>query len=239
MAIGGGFGGLGGLGGMGASFPTRYTAPESQAVGYLPDADTWKSEWQKRYDAEAARRGQGARAAGPSKQDFIAQQLRSAAAAPDPTLTWQLEKDIPAFTDYFMGGKGYGSAMGDVAKFGLGDATYNEIMNYKPRAATAGYQPNFSGLNAERDQMTPLFASQTRQQQAYNGMMGNGQENGVIGPEYTAPDFGQVNGDFGQGEMGAQAPAVDMSWSNGVYSPLPGASGVYGASNPTARRWGI
>jgi hypothetical protein len=60
----------GGFGGFGASFPTRINAPQSQTVEN-PIAGMshkgWEGDWQNRYNAEEARRGQGASAATPGR----------------------------------------------------------------------------------------------------------------------------------------------------------------------------
>ena len=82
--------------------------------------------------------------------------------------------------------------------------------------------------------------NQTAQQQAYNGMIGNGQLNGILGSDYSAPGFGQVNGQTTNPYSPNSGNGVDMSWSSGVYNPSTNnQTGVY---NPTAnsfKQWGL
>jgi hypothetical protein len=235
----GGAGGLGGLGGMGTSFPARHAAPNSQTVDYMPVATDWLSDWQARYDAEEARRGQGASAGGPSKEDYI----RSVLGSTTPSnVTWQPEKDIPAFTNHLMTGGQlyYGDAKigEEVARYSLGDSLYNQLRNYTPAPASPGYQPDFTALNAEKQKMQPLFEAQTANTQAYQNMTGNGMIGGVLGPGYEAPNFGQVNGEFGQSTAGAQT-GLDMNWTDGAYKPGGSGSGVYAPNPYNTIRWGL
>jgi hypothetical protein len=80
------------------------------------------------------------------------------------------------------------------------------------------YTPDFTRLNDEKTQMLPAMQNQDRLQQAYNSMMGWNQLNGVMSPNYTNPNFGQINGDFGQSMMGdpayQQSKNGILDWSN-------------------------
>lgn len=230
-----------GLGGLGASYPARFGAPNSQAVDYLPDAKDWLGNWQSRFDAEEARRGQGATAAGPSKEQYISGVLGGLGQPAGP-VTWQPEKDVSAFTNHLIGGgqlyHGSGKVGEEVARFALGDSLYDQLRNYTPAAASPGYQPNFSALNAEKSAMAPRFEAQTANAQAYDNMLGNGMVGGVIGPGYEAPDFGQVTGEFGQSTAGAQ-PNLGMGWTDGAYKPGGTNSGVYAPNPYNTVRWGL
>ena len=237
-------GNLGALGSMGASYPSRFNAPKSSVIDVLPDAQTWMKDWQARYDAEAARRGQGASAGGPSQEEYIRTVLTS--TQPSGPVTWQPGKDVDAFTRHLTtGGQLYygdGQVGEEVARHALGNSLYDQLRNYKPAAPSAGYVPNFTALNAEKNKMTPLFSAQTRQQQAHDSMVGNNQQNGVIGEGYTAPNFGQIDGDFGQSGMGAQANqqnSIDMSWTDGTYNPQGSGGGVYSGPSRRKTEWGL
>jgi hypothetical protein len=104
-------------------------------------------------------------------------------------------------------------------------------------AGDPGYTPDFTALNAEKDRMKPLAENQIRQQQAFDMMNGWGQQNAVMGPEYTQAGFGQVTGETNIAAPAMGQAAFDLSggnegistdWLTGVYNPQQGQSvGVY------------
>lgn len=242
--------------GLGSSFPMRYEAPESTSVAYLPDAETWQTDWEKRRAAEAAR---ARSATAPMAQGF--DNSGYLAANPDVANpnSWQFGMPTAPVGAYHYGAHGAGEgrtgsnfdaakylqlnpdvaaavARGEFASaadhFGRHGWTEGRAVNMT--AGSPGYKPNYAALNAEQDRMMPLFESQIAQQQAYNNMIGNGQQNAVIGPGYTDPNFGQVDGQIGDGKPPA-VPGVDPSWSSGVYNP----QGTYDPQRKSGWGWGL
>jgi hypothetical protein len=229
------FGGLGGLGGRASSFPQRSGAPTSNIVEALPfeNQDDWLADWQARYDAEARRARGGS--AGRSKEDYI----RSVLGSTTPSnVTWQPEKDIPALTSHLINGGGMyyddPQTAAQVASFALGDSMYDQLRNYTPAPAGPGYQANFTALNAEKQKMLRAYEARTRNQQAYDSMLNNGQIHGIIGPGYTNPNFGSVSGQEGAAQL-PQIDGVNMDWASGVYNPQR-ASGMYGSTGRTYKQ---
>lgn len=236
------FGSLGGLGGMGASYPTRPAPPTSTTVDYMPDAATWLADWQSRYNAEEARRGQGARAAGPSREAYLRDQIGNWGGG--GKLTWQGGKDVSAMTDHFLGGESYSTAgrgtETQVLRELMGNSLYNKLAGYKPDPGSRGYVPNFTALNAEKAKMQPGFEAQTANTQAYENLLGNGMLGGILTDGYELPDFSQVTGDFGQIDAGkGQNTGVDMGWTDGAYRPGTAQSGVYAPNPYNTIRWGL
>jgi hypothetical protein len=113
-----------------------------------------------------------------------------------------------------------------------------------------GYTPDFTALNAEKDRLQPMAQNQIRQQQAYNMMDGFGQQNAVMGDDYTAAGFGQVSGETNPFAPAMGQAAFDLSggndgistdWLSGVYDPQKGqAAGVYRPQQNNAMGgWGL
>jgi hypothetical protein len=93
--------------------------------------------------------------------------------------------------------------------------------------------PDTSALDAEREKMMRAYETRTRNQQAYDSMLNNGQVNALIGPDYSNANFGSVSG-----QGAAQLPeieGVNMDWASGVYNPQQ-ASGMYGSSGRTYKQ---
>ena len=124
--------------------------------------------------------------------------------------------------------------------FGLHGRTEGRNVAQQTQTRTvgsAGYTPDFSLLNAERDQFEPLWQNQQRQQQAFNMMEGQGQRFGMMGEDYVNPGFGQVSGevnpfspDMGAGRAAVQGAndGISTDWLTGVYDPTQmQAMGVY------------
>jgi hypothetical protein len=252
-----GFGSLGGLGGrpggFGASFPTRGGAPNSQTVDYLGPQEEWQADFNSRWQAEARKaaaavmRSPAGRPDAPTGdpnwtdstgistgwgvgvdpiQEIMANRDKYNASAIVPTYGWTMTSGADpnyhptaptptwGLTTEINGYQGQS-----------GPGTPPRIVNdvWDP-----GYTPDFSALEQERKQMLARYDAQGRNQQAYDWMLGGGQINGIIGPEYTNPNFGQI---------GAQTPEVpegtDMAWAADVYRP----GDTFTAPRPTSKGW--
>lgn len=234
------FGGLGGLGG--SSYPTRTAAPNSQTLSYLPYADEWRDNWQDAYEHW--------RTIGPSTNTRMVELL-------------------PGAADYKPGSAG-GSALAEIAAANGGKlpTMYTSTAPTEASHKVAVTTPDLRYLQApamlayledKKRQMMPLMEAQTTNQQAFDSMNGWGQQNAVIGPDYTRPNFGTINGDFGQTLMGEPMLQQDRpgftggnfadpealagmsdpwSWTSGVFNPQDGVTGVYGGSGTAdQRRW--
>ena len=78
--------------------------------------------------------------------------------------------------------------------------------------------------------------NQTAQQQAYNGMLDQGQKNGVMGPGYSNPGFGRVDGQA-QNPYSVDPGSNNMNWAAG-YDVAP--TGVYDPLQQTQETfWGL
>jgi hypothetical protein len=112
-----------------------------------------------------------------------------------------------------------------------------------------GYRPDFSALEAEKNMLKPLSENQIRQQQAYNKMIGFGQENAVMGRDYTNAGFGQISGQtnpygaemgMGQAMLDGAVDGVSNDFMSGVYDPrTQQASGVYRPPGSTGGLGGL
>lgn len=98
--------------------------------------------------------------------------------------------------------------------------------------------PEYARMMAEMQAaMQKRQEAQTANQQAYDGMLGQGQKNAVMGPGYANPGFGRVDGN-------AQNPYAVSSQANGNpafagYQP-PDISGVYDPIAQTKELfWGL
>lgn len=207
-------------GGFGSSFPSRGGAPDSQTVDYLRPQDEWQSDFDARWGAEASR----ARAPGFAPMQFDASQ--------------------PGY--YEMPGKTMPPANPNAGRFS-GDPTLPPLPTHQqaptrisidsltPQSGQydPGYTPDFSALNAEKDQMTQRYDAFQRQNQAYNVMNGNGMLNGVLSDAYAGPNYGQINTAGGTGVGQDPTSGVNMDWT-GVYNPQTGS----GAVGQARRGWG-
>ena len=78
--------------------------------------------------------------------------------------------------------------------------------------------------------------NQTAQQQAYNGMVGQGQKNGIMGESYTTPGFGRVDGQA-QNPYAVNSGGNNMGWASGFGNE---ATGVYDPIKQTQKTfWGL
>lgn len=221
-----GFGAFGGLGGLGA--PMRNATPNSNMVaspfadwGGSPEA--WQADWQKRYDAEAAKaraptgyktqlvpgaEGYDAKAAAPFHEQTRNQMLTDlfgdnaaqagAAIAADPTLANSLQWFSPESFNFAPHGA----------------SAVSESYDYDP-----GYSPDFSALTAEKERLTPLVEPQLRQQQAYDWMQAGQQENALMSPHYANAGFNTITGMSNPNAGPGQIDGVGMDWAKGVYDP--------------------
>lgn len=231
------FGSLGGLGGRSMSFPTRPAAPTSEGVEYLPDYATWGADWNARRKAlETPPDPVGPRPAAPTAdggaggwgvgvdpvQWAQANQHLYRAGTPIPEMGWSFN----------TGGDPNYHPTAPTASYGL-----NYTTSMGGNTGIAPYVPDFSALDAERVRMMPLFQNQTRQQQGYDSMRGWGQENAVMGADYTSPTFGQITGDPTGGQGASPLSGIGQGALNGVYNPGATSAGVYGSSRRSS--WGL
>ena len=97
--------------------------------------------------------------------------------------------------------------------------------------------PEWNRLKNEMDAaMQFRQQNQTAQQQAYNGMLDQGQKNGVMGPGYSNPGFGRVDGQA-QNPYSVDPGSNNMNWAAG-YDAAP--TGVYDPLQQTQETfWGL
>jgi hypothetical protein len=289
-----GFGGFGTFGGQrNTSFPMRQNPPQERVVtdpfAGMNGASGWETDWQNRFNEEAAREGEGASAGTPGT--LVGQQFDNAgylAANQDVTnqANWQPEVGAAVFgSNLPIGALHYGawgqnenrsgvnfdanayltrnpdvaqavnagqfsSAQDHFAKFGWNEGR-DVAQTYIPGSpGSPGYTPDFTGLNAEKDRLQPMAQNQIRQQQSFDMMNGWGQENAVMGDDYTAAGFGQVSGetnpygaDMGQAafDLSGGNDGISTDWLSGVYDPQQGqAAGVYRPQQNNAMGgWGL
>lgn len=250
-----GFGSLGGLGGrpggFGASFPSRSGSPNSQVVDYLRPQDEWQKDWDARRAAEAAK------ARAPSWSNSAPEAPSGALGWQDTSGIGRNIAPNVGSPEWFQANRGLFGEGAPIAEMAWsfqtgGDPNYAAdapIANYglmhsfngpgqsSPTAAPPnvvqstydpGYTPDFTALNREREQMMGRYDAQARNQQAYDGMMGNGQINGILGANYSDPNFGQVVGATPQGPS-----QEDMAWADGLYNP----TGTYGTAPSRTNGW--
>ncbi|MHA6684500.1 hypothetical protein [Mesorhizobium sp. A556] len=211
-----GFGGLGGLGG--SSYPQRSGSPASKQV--MSDTE-FTNDWQSRLDA--------------IPQTVDAFGLRDVQLVPGSTgynadfakqFIPQVERAASQFgglapdSQYYTGGGG-SHVLSDQTVM-VGQETNPEYLAMLQQAQQAQQQ---RGEN------------QTRQQQAYGSMNGWGQLNGVMGANYTDPNFGQISGQAGGPLTAPTMPdGVDPSWTSGVFDPSGGLTGVYGPNTSSKKQ---
>lgn len=241
--------GLGGLGGRAMSFPTRPNyAPDSQVVDFIPNQEAWTADWQARYDAEKAK----ARAPSTITNTGVAGNLRPAPVNPVPYGDGSaFFSDLRSVTPPSSGRPNImppGSAPAPVGPSAFDPQRYfSDLTSLQPPGGSRptvyndyidpGYTPDFTALNAEKASMMPVFENQNRQQQGYDSMRGWGQENAVMGPDYTNPNFGQISGDPINGQGASPLSGVGQGAMNGVYNPEGSYAGVFG--NFRRSNWGL
>lgn len=235
-----GFGGLGGLGG--SSYPQRFGSPNSEQIK-TPD------EYQK------------------EQQAWIDQMMGKASRVADRDLYREAGGSAYSnFLGDYGNGKGVSEVNAKylgLAPIDNRDAWVNAGSSMKVANPTGGnfnlsnwIEPEFAAaqqrqaadmaaIQKQIDERTATFntdmaqrgENQTRQQQSYDSMNGWGQLNGVMGPNYTDPNFGQISGQAGGPLTAPTMPnGVDPSWTSGVFDPSGGLTGVYGANNSTKKQ---
>lgn len=235
-----GFGSLGGLGGrsggFGASFPSRSGAPNSQVVDYLRPQDEWQKDWDARYAAEQGRARAPGMVFNPGPETNLRPGAPTGAADwTDPTgISTNWGAGVNPFSasrpDAPTGAPGWVDSTGISNNWGMpsnpnavAPTVYNDTFD-------AGYVPDFTALNKEREQMMGRYDAQARNQQAYDWMNGGGQINGILGPNYSDPNFGQIVGAQPQGPS-----QEEMAWADGLYNP----TGTYGTAPARNSGWSI
>lgn len=216
-------------GGFGASFPSRGgQMPGSQVVDYLRPQAEWESDWTSRRAAEEARASKPALRQSsavdpisiyndPNGWNMTANGGTSTGRPTAPT-----PDNLGTFSDPFASDPFSNPGPRPTAP------TPDNIGSFSTEVVP-GYTPDFSGLDAEREQMMGRYNQQAINQQSYDAMSGNGQINGVLGPNYADPNFGQVTG----AQMNGGQPEGDMAWADGLYNP----SGSYSTAPLNPKGW--
>jgi hypothetical protein len=199
-----------GFGGLGATYPTRYGQPTSQAVDYLAPQDQWQKDWDQRYSSLAA---------------------TSRAATPDQWV---------GINDYAGGPQAYLQALHDPStQYRTTPSADGNGLSLSQIfvPGQAAVTPDFSGLNAEKDKMAPVYNNQAAQQQAYNGMLGNGQLNAIPGADYSVPGFGQITGNSNPYSVDVPS-GVNLPQGSGTYGAGQ-QTGVYNPQQTSKQYWGL
>lgn len=99
--------------------------------------------------------------------------------------------------------------------------------------------PEYARIMAEMQAaMQQRQESQTAQQQAYNGQLGQGQKNGVMGDNYSTPGFGRVDGQS-KNPYAINSGSNNMDWASG-YDGQQQMTGVYDPVKQTQETfWGL
>jgi hypothetical protein len=212
------FGGLGGLGGRASSFPQRSGAPTSNIVEALPfeNQDDWLADWQRRYGEAMS-----AANSGYWRDSTTAPERSGAGDAEHP-----FRQNEHPWRDTGSSAEWLGSAIGSTRP-------PEDYRTWRSEWVDTSGAPDTRALDAERERMNLAYENRTRNQQAYDSMLNNGQVNGLIGPGYSNANFGSVSG-----QGAAQLPeieGVNMDWASGVYNPQQ-ASGMYGSTGRTYKQ---
>jgi len=212
--------GFGGFGGLGSSFPMRFGSPESQRI--LSDQE-FNTGWQNKISAEASARADATKNLG---QQYAASSVFQGGDRPTVYNDAAVNSFVKSANNSVNGG------LADRSNTGQNQTQFNRTLgNLGLDGAYSQMQPDMS------QQLQQQYAlekqqreqGQVAQQQAYNGMIGNGQLNGILGADYTTPGFGQINGQTTNPYAINNAPAgVNMDWTKaagtaqntGVYDPL-------------------
>jgi hypothetical protein len=253
--------------------PMRQNAPQERVVNDpfagMGGATGWQGDWQNRFNQEASR----ARAPTPgvlTPQSFTDQQylgsnpdvaaavsggaFRSAAdhfgqsgfgeSRVGSNFDEQTYLDMYPEVAAAVAGGAFSSGADHFGKYQgvFGDLKVNRAMV----GGDPGYTPNFSALNAEKDRLNPMAENQIRQQQSFDQMRGFGQDNAVMGQDYTNPGFGQISGqanpygaDMGMGQavLEGVVDGVSPDFMSGVYDPT--AQQATGAYKPPGSTGGL
>lgn len=147
-------------------------------------------------------------------------------------------------TQYFGAGQptgGYGTSVSDVGPGGA--SMHGQVLTGDPSGLgmVTKYRqeanPEWQRIKNEMEAaMQFRQQNQTAQQQAYNGMLDQGQKNGVMGPGYSNPGFGRVDGQA-QNPYSVDPGSNNMNWAAG-YDVAP--TGVYDPLQQTQETfWGL
>ncbi|MCZ4270891.1 hypothetical protein [Maritalea porphyrae] len=203
-----GFGNPNGFGGMGAnrpSFPMRQSHPYSTRVD---SDDEFVNDWQSNAPS---------RLIGGSEPEYGYQMLGGAYTETQGTPTTITNADG---TVQMLGG-------GVSTEQGTPSVERTIINPGTPQTENPEYAEYMDRFN---NAVTLRQENQTRQQQNYNQMAGNGMLDGILGAEYSNPNFGQVTGQENnqsslpllgnpEGLDGLTAGAYEGLQSQGVYAP--------------------
>lgn len=200
---------------FGFTYPTRTGTPQSQNV--MNDGE-WDAGWQ-------------------SKLSAVPQYISSGGSGPQWTNVSAMSNDAAASFLNNTGG-GYGYEWRDTGMLDpIGQASRDfYVMTDKGTPSVSMLNPEWEKLNNQyMGEKQGRQENQTAQQQAYNNMLGNYQQNGVIGADYTTPNFGLVTGNSDTG----MPQGTDATWSTGVYDPTK-QSGTYSNPNMVNKTfWGL
>lgn len=254
----GSLGGLGGRpGGFGMSYPTRVGAPNSQAIDYVRPREEWEPDFDARWKAEAAR-ASGPSMSWVTPQQSQPDAPTGAVNWRDSTGVSNSWGDGIEPNSYIQQNRHLYSADAPIPVIGQ-TMTVGANPNYNPSAPyptwgptfetngyqgvlppyeapkpyqvfNPGYTPDFSALEREKEKMMGLYDAQARQQQAYDVMSGGHQINGIMGPNYSDPNFGRITG----AEPKTNAPE-DMAWADGLYNP----TGTYSTAPGKSTAWSL
>jgi hypothetical protein len=137
------------------------------------------------------------------------------------------------FADPMTGGLGMYGALSNW-NTGYGFSTPEDGASH-----TVRYDEKANVFNqANADKREARMENQVARQQAYDGMLGSGQLNGIMKEGYTNPMFGQVTGSTENPFDMRGAPGVDASWTAGVYDPT-NQSGTYNPQAVKKNFWGL
>ncbi len=212
----------------GGSFPQRFNAPNSQQV--MSDSE-FQADWNSRLaNIPKFTGGEGA-------------QLVTSAADYDPTAANPYQTSVfdSAARDQLKNlGISYENQSSDLLD------SYKQSIGGKENFFSGGnnaYSAGYSGggshlvgqnngtLNPEYSRMDQLLQTESRnrrenqiaQQQAYDGMSDQYQKNGVMGEDYTNPNFGVIDGLASTGNEANPmwtTGLIDEGSQTGVYDPL-------------------
>ena len=214
---------LGNQFGKSSTYPVRQGAPNSQQV--MSDSE-FEADWQSRLNGVP----QTVRTGKYELRDNVTQLVPGVAGwgGPEAAAKW-LTPDAMAAPN-----SAYDVNTGAAARGA------SHTVKEKPERIDLGQSanPEYARMKARMEAaLQQRGESQVANQQAYNGMLGEGQKNGVMGPGYSTPGFGRVDGQ-------AENPyAVNMGANNGVwaegYQP-PDMTGVYDPVAQTKQNfWGL
>jgi hypothetical protein len=211
--------------GNATTFPVRRAMPTSDQVMSDPE---FQADWQSRLDAIPQTIGTGER--GADKQI----QLVPGASGWDASAAEQVFMRNPSLRDpSVFGTSAYNQANNAATKGGshLFTQKGEQIMNVNPE---------WQRLKNEMDAaMQKRQEAQTANQQAYDGMLGQGQKNGVMGAGYSNPGFGRVDG-MAQNPYAVNAQDNNNPAFAGYQQDTTGLTGVYDPIAQTKELfWGL